>query len=147
MFSARNFNKLPSTAREIERNKICLEAFASFNPFEEKKDGTPRYEAFADIIKVVRSLRVVDATGHQIPRQTADLQKDIVETSKHDTYAELVYNADIPTLDLYVETLQEKLMINLTNLISEPEIKINGPLTAAEIARVKETFAQMLKKA
>lgn len=147
MFSAKIFNKLPSTAREIDRNKICLEAFTSFNPFEKKKDGTPRYSAFADIIKVVRSLRVVDGTGHPIPQQTADLQKDVVETSKHDTYAELVYNADVPTLDLYIETLQEKMMINLTNLISEPEIKVYGPLTAAEIARVKETFAQMLKKA
>ena len=147
MFSAKSYNKLPSTAREVKRNKICLEAFQGFNPLAQKKDGSLLYPVFADFLKVIRSLCVVDDTGFKMPRQTADLQKDIVQTAKHDTYVELVYNEQEPTLEVYLETLEEKLMINLVNLILEPEIKTNGALNAAEIARVKEVFAQMLKKA
>lgn len=147
MFSAKNYNKIPSTAREVQRNKICLEAFANLNPFEKKSDGKLRYPSFADYLKVVLSLRVTDDLGFQVPRQTADLQHNIMQTAFHDTYVELVYNAEEPTLELYLETLEEKLMINLANLVLQPEIKSLGVHSAAEIARIKEAFAQMLRKA
>ncbi len=147
MFAPKSFEKLPSTAREVYRNKMRLDELSAFDPFEiANLNGLKvlRYPEFEDFSKVLNSLRVVDDSGVFQPRQTADLKKDIVRTAKQETFLELLYNIKLPEQNEYVEVLKEKLMINLVNLVLEKEIPTDRGLSGPEILQVKETFKQML---
>ena len=147
MFAPKSFEKLPSTAREVYRNKMRLDELSAFDPFEiANLNGLKvlRYPEFEDFSKVLNSLRVVDDSGVFQPRQTTDLKKDIVRTAKQETFLELLYNIKLPEQNEYVEVLKEKLMINLVNLVLEKEIPTDRGLSGPEILQVKETFKQML---
>lgn len=147
MFAPKSFEKLPSTAKEVYRNKLRLDELSAFDPFEiADLNGLQvlRYPEFEDFFKVLNSLRVMDDNGRHQPQQTADLKKDIIKTSKQETFLELLYNIKAPEQDLYIETLKEKLMINLVNLVLEKEIPTDRGLSGPEILQVKDTFKQML---
>ena len=147
MFAPKSFEKLPSTAKEVYRNKLRLDELSAFDPFEiADLNGLQvlRYPEFEDFFKVLNSLRVMDDNGRHQPQQTAKLKKDIIKTSKQETFLELLYNIKTPEQDLYIETLKEKLMINLVNLVLEKEIPTDRGLSGPEILQVKETFKQML---
>lgn len=147
MFAPKSLEKLPSTAREVYRNKLCLDELAAFDPFETVDlNGLQvlKFPDMEDFFKVVNSLRVMDSNGRFQPRQTEDLKRDIIKTSKQETFLELLYNVKIPEKELYIETLKEKMMLNLVNLVLEPEIPTNRNLSGPEVFQVKETFKQML---
>lgn len=150
MFAPKSLEKLPSTAREVFRNKLRLDELAVYNPFEMTDlNGLQvlKYPDMEDFYKVINSLRVMDEAGRFQPRQTEDLKRDILRTSRQETFLELLYNVKLPEKDLYIETLKEKMMINLVNLILEPEIPTDRSLSGPEVFQVKETFKQMLTSA
>jgi len=150
MFGPKNLEKLQPTAKEVYRNKLRLEELSEFEPFAQVDlDGLTvlQYPDFEDFYKVVESLRVTDDNGRYLPRQTEALRKDIVKTSKQLTFLELLYNRVEPDARLYRETFKEKLMINLVNLVIEPEIPTDRPLSGPEILQIKDTFKQMLQSA
>ncbi len=147
MFAPKSFKKLPATAREVYLNKLKLDELAMYNPFETTfLNGLQvlSHPEFEDFYRVLNSLRVMDDNGMYQPRQTEDLKKDIIKTSRQEAFIELLYNTETPDKDLYLETLKEKLMINLVNLLIDPEIPTDRNLSGPEIYQVKETFKQML---
>lgn len=147
MFAPKSFKKLPATAREVYLNKLKLDELAMYNPFETTfLNGLQvlSHPEFEDFYRVLNSLRVMDDNGMYQPRQTEDLKKDIIKTSRQEAFIELLYNAETPDKNLYLETLKEKLMINLVNLLIDPEIPTDRNLSGPEIYQVKETFKQML---
>ena len=150
MFGPKTLDKLPSTAPEVYRNKLRLEELSAFDPFAMTDlNGLQvlKNPDFEDFYKVLKSLRVTDDDGRYLPRQTQDLYFDLVKTSKQETFLELLYNCAIPEMDLYVDTLKEKLMINMVNLILEPEIPTDRALSGPEVFQVKDTFNSMLSSA
>lgn len=147
MFAPKSFKKLPATAREVYLNKLKLDELAMYNPFETTfLNGLQvlSHPEFEDFYRVLNSLRVMDDNGMYQPRQTEDLKKDIIKTSRQEAFIELLYNTETPDKNLYIETLKEKLMINLVNLLIDPEIPTDRNLSGPEIYQVKETFKQML---
>ena len=150
MFGPKTLDKLPSTAPEVYRNKLRLDELGMFEPFAMTNlDGLEVLENpdFEDFYKVLMSLRVMDNNGRYLPRQTQDLHFDIIKTSKQETFLELLYNFIIPEMDLYIDTLKEKLMINMVNLMIEPEIPTDRPLSGPEVFQIKDTFNKMLENA
>lgn len=59
----------------------------------------------------------------------------------------MLYNIKLPEQEDYIEILKEKLMINLANLMIDPEIPTDRCLSGPEVLQVKETFKQMLASA
>ena len=150
MFGPKTLEKLPPTALEVYRNKLRLEELSEFDPFAMTDLGglqVLEHPDFEDLYKVLKSLRVTDDNGRYLPRQTQDLYFDLVKTSKQETFLELLYNFAIPDQELYIETLKEKLMINMVNLVLDPEIPTDRPLSGPEIFQVKDTFSHMLESA
>ncbi len=150
MFGPKPYDKLPSTAPEVYRNKLRLEILSKFDPFAMTDlDGLQvlANPDFEDFYKVLKSLRVMDESGHYLPRQTQDLQFDLIKTSKQETFLELLYNIELPEQGLYEETLKEKLMINMVNLVIDPEIPTDRVLSGPEVYQVKDTFQNMLQSA
>lgn len=150
MFGPKTLDKLPSTAPEVYRNKLRLDELGRFEPFAMTNlDGLEVLENpdFEDFYKVLMSLRVMDNNGRYLPRQTQDLHFDLIKTSKQETFLELLYNFIIPEMDLYIDTLKEKLMINMVNLMIEPEIPTDRPLSGPEVFQIKDTFNKMLENA
>lgn len=150
MFGPKSIEKLPTTSRDVYRNKLVLDDLALLEPFEMADlDGLKvlKHPEFEEFHLVIQSLRVTDDNGRYMPRQTQDLQRDIVKMSKQQTFLELLYNVQIPDQEIFFETLKEKLMINLVNLVLEPEIPTNRNLSGPEIFQIKETFKQMLASA
>lgn len=150
MFGPKTLDKLPSTAPEVYRNKLRLDELGMFEPFAMTNlDGLEVLENpdFEDFYKVLMSLRVMDSNGRYLPRQTQDLHFDIIKTSKQETFLELLYNFIIPEMDLYIDTLKEKLMINMVNLMIEPEIPTDRSLSGPEVFQIKDTFNKMLENA
>lgn len=150
MFGPKTLDKLPSTAPEVYRNKLRLDELGMFEPFAMTNlDGLEVLENpdFEDFYKVLISLRVMDNNGRYLPRQTQDLHFDLIKTSKQETFLELLYNFIIPEMDLYIDTLKEKLMINMVNLMIEPEIPTDRPLSGPEVFQIKDTFNKMLENA
>ncbi|MBQ7304443.1 MAG: hypothetical protein IJW75_05985 [Alphaproteobacteria bacterium] len=150
MFGPKPYDKLSSTAPEVYRNKLRLEILSEFDPFAMTDlDGLQVLEHpdFEDFYKVLKSLRVMDESGRYLPRQTQDLQFDLVKTSKQETFLELLYNIELPEQSLYEETLKEKLMINMVNLVIDPEIPTDRALSGQEVYQVKDTFQNMLQSA
>lgn len=147
MFGPKTLDKLPSTAPEVYRNKLRLEELSAFDPFAiTDLDGLQvlANPDFEDLYKVLNSLRVTDDNGHYMPRQTQDLHYDLLKVSKQETFLELLYNFAIPEMDLYIDTLKEKLMINMVNLVIDPEIPTDRSLSGPEVLQVKDTFKNML---
>lgn len=150
MFAPKSLEKLPSTAREVYRNKLRLDELAAFEPFEMTDlNGLQilKYPDMEDFFKVVNSLRVMDDNGRYQPRQTEDLKRDVLKMSKQQAYLELLYNVKIPEKELYIETLKEKMMINLVNLVIDPELPTDRNLSGPEVFQIKEAFKQMLTTA
>jgi hypothetical protein len=150
MFEPKNPDKLSTISKDVYRNKLRLDELGVFNPFEmADMDGLKvlRYPDFEDFHNVVESLRVTDNDGRYMPRQTQDLKRDLVKMSKQQVFIELLYNVSLPDEKLYIETFKEKLMINLANLILEPEIPTDRNLSGPEIFQVKEAFKQLLASA
>ncbi len=150
MFGPKPYDKLSSTAPEVYRNKLRLEELSEFEPFAMTDlDGLQVLEHpdFEDFYKVLKSLRVMDENGHYLPRQTQDLQFDLIKTSKQETFLELLYNIELPEQSLYEETLKEKLMINMVNLVIDPEIPTDRALSGPEVYQVKDAFQNMLQSA
>ncbi len=150
MFGPKTLDKLPSTAPEVYRNKLRLEELNEFDPFAMVDlDGLQvlKNPDFEDLYKVLKSLRVMDDNGHYLPRQTQDLYYDLLKTSKQETFLELLYNLSIPDMETYIDTLKEKLMINMVNLVLEPEIPTDRALSGPEVFQVKDTFKNMLMSA
>ena len=147
MFGPKTLDKLPSTAPEVYRNKVQLDQLSTFDPFAMTNlDGLQvlANPDFEDFHKVLLSLRVMDDDGRYLPRQTQDLHFDLIKTSKQEAFLELLYNATLPEEELYIDTLKEKLMINIVNLILEPEIPTDRALSGPEVFQVKEAFKNML---
>lgn len=150
MFGPKPLDKLPSTALEVYRNKLRLEELSEFEPFAMTDlSGLQVLQnpEFEDFYKVLKSLRVTDDDGKYLPRQTQDLYFDLIKTSKQETFLELLYNKALPEKSLYTETLKEKLMINMVNLVLEPEIPTDRALSGPEVFQVKDTFNKMLSSA
>ncbi|MBQ8869921.1 MAG: hypothetical protein IJ019_00920 [Alphaproteobacteria bacterium] len=150
MFGPKTLDKLPPTAPEVYRNKLRLEELSEFDPFVMTDLGglqVLQNPDFEDFYKVLKSLRITDDNGVYLPRQTQDLYFDLVKTSKQETFLELLYNFAIPDKDLYIETLKEKLMINMVNLVIDPEIPTDRALSGPEVFQVKDTFKNMLASA
>lgn len=150
MFGPKTLDKLPSTAPEVYRNKLRLEELSEFEPFAMADlDGLQvlANPDFEDFYKVLKSIRVTDENGHYLPRQTQDLYFDLVKTSKQETFLELLYNYALPEEELYRDTLKEKLMINMVNLMIDPEIPTDRALSGPEVFQIKETFQSMLLSA
>lgn len=71
MFAPKSFEKLPSTAREVYRNKLRLEELSVFEPFATTNlNGLAvlQYPDFEDFLKVINSIRVMDNNGHYLPK-------------------------------------------------------------------------------
>ena len=150
MFGPKTLDKLPSTSPEIARNKLRLDELGTFEPFAMTDlEGLEvlQHPDFEDFYKVLLSLRVMDDEGRYLPRQTRDLHYDLIKTSKQETYLELLFNITTPTMELYIDTLKEKLMINMVNLMIEPEILTDRSLSGPEIFQIKDTFSKMLENA
>ncbi|MBE6451549.1 MAG: hypothetical protein IJF12_02345 [Alphaproteobacteria bacterium] len=150
MFGPKTLDKLPPTAPEVYRNKLRLEELSEFDPFAMTDLGglqVLQNPDFEDFYKVLKSLRITDDNGVYLPRQTQDLYFDLVKISKQETFLELLYNFAVPDKDLYIDTLKEKLMINMVNLVIEPELPTDRALSAPEVFQVKDTFNNMLASA
>lgn len=148
MFGLKSYDKLPSTAREVYRNKLRLDELSEFDPFAMADLNGLRvlkHIDFEDFYKVVNSLRVTDDYGKYMPRQTESIKREVIKTAKQATFLELLYNVALPDENLYIETFKEKLMICLTNLVNDPELPLDRNLSGPEIYSVKEAFRQMLQ--
>ncbi|HCU59045.1 MAG TPA: hypothetical protein DIC64_03595 [Alphaproteobacteria bacterium] len=150
MFEPKKQEKLRSTDLALYDNKLKLDEFQSFDPFEMtdlnglKVLASPRFEPY---YKVVMSLKVTDDNGQFLQAQTETLKKDIVKASKQETFLELLYLPEIPEDEDYFALLEEKLLINLVNLVLDVEIPSDRTLDRFEIATARSTFEQMLKNA
>ncbi|MBR2299274.1 MAG: hypothetical protein IJ870_01710 [Alphaproteobacteria bacterium] len=150
MFEPKKQEKLRSTDLALYDNKLKLDKFQNFDPFEMtnlnglKVLAYPRFEPY---YKVILSLKVNDDNGQFLQAQTESLKKDIVKTSKQETFLELLYLTQIPQDEDYYALLEEKLLLNLVNLVSDVEIPTDRTLDRFEIDMAQSTFNQMLKNA
>lgn len=150
MFEAKSAEKLHSTAPELYRNKIKLDEFMSVDPFEMGDlNGLKilKHTQFEPYYKIIQSLEVTDDDGNFLPKQTESLKKDITQTAKKETFLELLYLPDTPEQKKYNDLLEEKLFINLVNLVLNKELPTDRSLTESEIATAQKAFRKMLKGA
>ena len=150
MFEAKKKEKLRSTDLALYDNKLKLNEIQKIDPFEMadlnglKVLKNPRFEPY---LKVIQSLQVTDDKGAFLKVQTESLKKDIVKISKQETFLELLYLPSEPKQEQYLNLFEEKLMINLVNLVSDVEIPTDRTLDRSEINQVEKTFKQMLDNA
>ncbi len=150
MFETKAQEKLRSTDLALYDNKIRLDELQNFDPFEiTDLNGLKvlKYPLFEPFYKVVQSLQVTDDNGRFLPSQTESLKKDILKTSKQETFLELLYLPTLPQEEQYLELLQEKLLLNLVNLVLDREIPTDRTLDQFEINLAESTFNQMLRNA
>lgn len=150
MFEAKTTDKLRSTDTALYNNKLKLEEFRLFNPFELKDLNGIKVLArpnFEPYYKVIKSLKVVDENGQFLKNQTNALRKDIVQAARHAAYLDLLYQKELPPADTYYTLMEEKLLIELVNLVLEKELPIDQQLNASEIELAQKTFKEMLKNA
>ena len=150
MFEAKKKEKLRSTDLALYDNKLKLNEIQKIDPFEMadlnglKVLKNPRFEPY---LKVIQSLQVTDDKGAFLKVQTESLKKDIVKISKQETFLELLYLPSEPKQEQYLNLFEEKLMINLVNLVFDVEIPTDRTLDRSEINQVEKTFKQMLDNA
>lgn len=150
MFEPKAKERLRSTDLALYDNKIRLDELQSFDPFEiTDLNGLKvlKYPLFEPFYKVVQSLQVTDDKGRFLPSQTESLKKDILKTSRQETFLELLYQVSLPQEDQYLELLQEKLLLNLVNLVLDRELPTDRTLDQFEINLAESTFNQMLENA
>ena len=148
MFEAKNSAKLHSTAPELYRNKLKLDEFMAVDPFEiGDLNGLKilKYTQFEPYYKIIQSLKVTDDDGQFLPKQTESLKSDLVKTSQKETFLEMLYLPDIPEQQKYNDLLEEKLFINLVNLVLNEELPTDRTLTETEITTARKTFQKMFK--
>lgn len=150
MFEAKKKEKLRSTDLALYDNKQKLDEIQKNDPFETadlnglKVLKNPRFEPY---LKVIQSLHVTDEKGAFLKVQTESLKKDIVKASKQETFLELLYLPTEPKQEQYLNLLEEKLLINLVNLVLDVEIPTDRTLDRFEIAQIEKTFKEMLNNA
>ncbi len=150
MFEAKAQKRLRSTDLALYDNKLKLDELQSFDPFEiTDLNGLKvlKYPLFEPYYKVIQSLKVTDDNNRFLPSQTESLKKDILKVSKQETYLELLYLTSLPAEEQYIELLQEKLLLNLINLVLDEELPTNRTLNSFEISLAQSTFKQMLQNA
>ena len=150
MFEPKAKERLRSTDLALYDNKIRLDELQSFDPFEiTDLNGLKvlKYPLFEPFYKVVQSLQVTDDKGRFLLSQTESLKKDILKTSRQETFLELLYQVSLPQEDQYLELLQEKLLLNLVNLVLDRELPTDRTLDQFEINLAESTFNQMLENA
>lgn len=150
MFEAKTTDRLHSTDTALYDNKLKLEEFRLFNPFALKDLNGIKvlaYPNFEPYYKVIKSLKVVDENGQFLKSQTNSLRKDIIHAARQAAYLELLYQKVLPPVDSYYTLLEEKLLLELVNLVLETELPTDQPLNASEIDLAQKTFKEMLKNA
>lgn len=150
MFEAKAQKRLRSTDLALYDNKLKLDELQSFDPFEiTDLNGLKvlKYPLFEPYYKVIQSLKVTDDNNRFLPSQTESLKKDILKVSKQETYLELLYLTSLPQQEQYIELLQEKLLLNLVNLVLDEELPTNRTLSNFEISLAQAAFKQMLQNA
>ena len=148
MFEAKEKEKLLPTDSKLYQNKLALDEFENFDPFEitdSKGLKVFKYPDFEPYFKVIYSLRVTDENGGFLPRQTECLKRDILKAAKHETFLELLYQKTPPKKEEYIALLEEKLLLELVNLVLEKELPLNQTLSRDEISLAKKTFKQMIE--
>ena len=150
MFEPKKQEKLHSTDLALYDNKLKLDELQNFDPFE-KKDlnglkvlAFPRFEPY---YKVIQSLKVTDDNGQFLQSQTESLKKDVLKMSKQETFLELLYLPQLPQDEEYMSLLEEKLLLNLVNLVLDVEIPTDKTLDRLQISQAQKTFKQMLDNA
>lgn len=150
MFEAKTTDILRSTDLALYDNKLKLEEFRLFNPFELKDLNGIRvlaYPNFEPYFKVIKSLKVVDDNGQFLKSQTQSLRKDIVHAAKQSAYLELLYLKNLPPIDTWHTLLEEKLLIELVNLTLDAELPTDRTLSSSEIEIARKAFQEMLNNA
>ena len=143
-------DKLHSTDSALYDNKVRLDELALFNPFElQDLNGLKvfTYAQFEPYYKVIQSLKVTDENGNYLENQTQNLKQDILTTAKHDVYLEMLYLPETPQEETYRALLEEKLLLNLVNLVLDEEIPTDRTLNSFEISNAQKTFKKMLQNA
>jgi len=150
MFDVKKQEKLHLTDLTLYNNKRKLDELQDFDPFQIiilnglQVLSLPRFEPY---YKVIQSLKVVDENDHFLASQTESLKKDIVATSKKETFLELLYLPESPEEERYFSLLEEKFLLNLVNLTLDRELPMDRSLNSFEIETAESTFKQMLQNA
>lgn len=150
MFEPKTADKLRSTDSALYDNKLRLEEFRLFNPFELKDLNGIKvlaYPNFEPYFKVIKSLKVIDDNGEFLKSQTQSLRKDIVSAAKQDAYLELLYLKELPDQDYWRTLLEEKLLLELVNLVLDEPLPTDQSLNHFKIETAQKTFKEMLKNA
>ena len=150
MFEPKTADKLRSTDSALYDNKLRLEEFRLFNPFELKDLNGIKvlaYPNFEPYFKVIKSLKVIDDNGEFLKSQTQSLRKDIVSAAKQGAYLELLYLKELPDQDYWRTLLEEKLLLELVNLVLDEPLPTDQSLNHFEIETAQKTFKQMLANA
>ncbi len=147
MFETKTKDTLHPTDFRLYQNKLVLDEFEDFDPFEvTDSDGLKifKYPDFEPYFKVVQSLRVTDDNGAFLPRQTECLKRDIVKTAKQETFLELLYRTTPSDKEQYIALFEEKLYLLLVNLVLEKELPLDRTLERDEISLAQKAFKTML---
>ena len=150
MFEPKTADRLRSTDSALYDNKLRLEEFRLFNPFElADLNGLKvlAYPNFEPYFKVIKSLTVVDENGQFLQSQTESLKNDVLAAAKQNAYLELLYLKELPEQDTWRDILEEKLLIELVNLTLDTELPTDRTLDRFEIDLAQKTFKQMLENA
>lgn len=150
MFEPKTADRLRSTDSALYDNKLRLEEFRLFNPFElTDLNGLKvlAYPNFEPYFKVIKSLTVVDENGQFLQSQTESLKNDVLAAAKQSAYLELLYLKELPEQDTWRDILEEKLLIELVNLTLDTELPTDRALDRFEIDLAQKTFKQMLENA
>lgn len=150
MFEPKTTDRLYPTDTTLYDHKIRLEEFRSFNPFVFKDLNGIRvlaYPEFEVYYKVIKSLKVVDDNGKFLKSQTETLRKDILSAARNGAYLELLYSKHLPEENTWRTLLEEKLLLELVNLVLDVELPTDQTLNNAQIELAQKTFRQMLDNA
>lgn len=150
MFEPKTTDKLYPTDAALYDNKLRLEEFRSFNPFRFKDLNGLKvlaYPEFEPYYKVIKSLRVVDDEGKFLKSQTDGLRNDVVSAAKNGAYLELLYLKHLPEENSWRTLLEEKLLLELVNLVLDDELPTDTTLSNEQIATAQKTFQTMLNNA
>ncbi len=150
MFAAKNSTKIDSLSKQFCSNKLKLDQLMSLDPFEMTDfNGLHvfKYPEFEPYQKVIASLTVIDEQGNILNYQSTDLRNSILKTAIRQTFIEMLYEDKEPSQSRYLSLLEEKLLLDLVNLVLEDELPLNKTLTRKQITLAEATFKDMLQKA
>ena len=88
-----------------------------------------------------------DDNGKFLKSQTETLRKDILSAARNGAYLELLYSKHLPEENTWRTLLEEKLLLELVNLVLDVELPTDQTLNNAQIELAQKTFRQMLDNA